>query len=414
MACGYTELIQSMPGSATHTPSRRPQMGHPVVQVACGVVAFVALCYNCIMLNLSVEQLHANDFGKFYYATQAWWTGGSLYAPNLATHMEVELRSGRWMEFLNMNPPHFHLLVLPFVWLPIDTAAYGWFVLNLWAGIMAALMVGQELRLQPRREHWLPIVAAASACAATGATAVTVQFSGLLVLLVALAWRALHRGNEGVAGVVLGVLIALKPFLGLFVPVFLLGRRLRLTAYTAGAGAASFALGVLIFGIGPHLEWVRTMGDISWVWGAMNGSVQALFSRLFEGAPYYAPLGHAGWLVRPAWLVSIAIIGWHTLRTATRSLDHAFASTVLGALLISPLGWVYYHWLALPGCLALWRRGAPRLAVAGLALMAVPLIFIVAFQPAPLATLTIGSTYTWATLLLWLAVVRTPVPVADE
>ena len=71
-------------------------MGHPVVQVACGVVAFVALCYNCIMLNLSVEQLHANDFGKFYYATQAWWTGGSLYAPNLATHMEVELRSGRW------------------------------------------------------------------------------------------------------------------------------------------------------------------------------------------------------------------------------------------------------------------------------------------------------------------------------
>lgn len=384
------------------------------MQVACGLVAFIALCYNCIMLNLSVEQLHANDFGKFYYATQAWWTGGSLYAPNLATHMEVELRSGRWMEFLNMNPPHFHLLVLPFIWLPLDTAAYGWFVLNLWAGIMAVLMVGQVLRLRPRREHWLPILAAASTCAATGATAVTVQFSGLLVLLMAGAWRALRRGDERAAGLTLGVLIALKPFLGLFVPVFLLERRLRLTTYTAAAGGASFAAGVLIFGIGPHVEWVRTIGDISWVWGAMNGSTQALFSRVFEGAPYYTPLVRAAWLVRPAWVISIAIIAWVTLRTATRSVDHACASTVLGALLISPLGWVYYHWLALPGCLALWRRGTPRLAAAGLALLAIPLIFIVAFQPSPLATLTIGSSYTWATLLLWLAVVRTPATPVDE
>lgn len=403
-----------MTGPAEQPSPRRAWVAHPLAQVAFGLIAFVALCYNVIMLDMVVGQLHGNDFGKFYYATQAWLGGGSLYAPNLATHMEVELGSGNWMEFLNMNPPHFHVLVLPFAWLSLPTAAYTWFILNLWAGLMGALLVGVELGLRPRREHWLPMLAGAAACAATGAVAVTDQFTGVLLLLMAVAWRGARRGDGWSTAATLGVSIALKPFLGLFLPVFLLRRRIRLAVVTALAAAGSFAVGVAVFGIGPHIEWVRAMGDISWVWGAMNASVQALLSRMFEGGPYYAPVVPAPGLIRPVWMVSIAIIGIVTLRTATRSVDHAFASTVLGALLISPLGWVYYHWLALPGCLALWRQRRPLTAWLGLAGLAVPLISLVAFQPAPLATVTIGSAYTWSTLLLWLAVVRSPVASQPE
>jgi hypothetical protein len=104
-------------------------------------------------------------------------------------------------------------------------------------------------------------------------------------------------------------------------------------------------------------------------------------------------------------LIGAGVVGVVTLLTLrrTRDTDVVFASTTLASLLVSPLGWVYYLWLVFPGALGRWRQHTPRVAVAGLALLMIPLVILWWFQPSGLATMTLGSVYSWGTLSLWIA-----------
>jgi hypothetical protein len=96
---------------------------------------------------------------------------------------------------------------------------------------------------------------------------------------------------------------------------------------------------------------------------------------------------------------------------------------LLAALLVSPLGWTYYWWLALGPMVAVvatwwkrdargerspgsragrWRRALLLVAVPGLIW---PLPATIAFQPSAWATVLPGSAYFWATLALWVALI---------
>ena len=76
--------------------------------------------------------LKFNDFGKFYLSVQQFRHGVSLYAPNEATLIPLSKDVSR--EFLNLNPPHFHLIVLPFAFLPEGIAYLAWLAFVLVSG----------------------------------------------------------------------------------------------------------------------------------------------------------------------------------------------------------------------------------------------------------------------------------------
>ena len=129
-------------------------------------------------------------------------------------------------------------------------------------------------------------------------------------------------------------------------------------------------------------------------------------------------------LILPLWLPAVAIVGVLTMVAVTfdqteSAVDRAFALLLSAALLISPLGWVYYLWLGLGPFAALvleWRNGARRnpqpaspavprwrqrfliLAVPGLVW---PHFATFAFQPHAWATLLLASAYFWSTAALW-------------
>lgn len=375
-------------------------------QLVFGLLALSGLAYNFLLSSLAVERFHGNDFGKFYYATQQWFTGNSLYSPTVASLMEVT--ASHWIQFADLNPPHFHLLILPFVVLPLDVAAYLWNGLNVWAAIFAGLLTCSELQIQIRRDQVLPLAAAILTCGATEAAAATGQYTGVLLLGTSLAWRASRHSQPVRSGTMIGLLMSLKPFLGLFVLVHLIRREFVAAAAALTTMIAAFVVGVTVFGLQEHQDWLSALATAQWTWAAMNGSWQAVAARLFDLSPYYSPLVVAPGLVWPIWLIGCVIVATMMFFVARRGVDHAYAGTILGALLISPLGWVYYHWLALPPCLALWKTRVPGLAKIGLACLATPLFALLFFQPNPLATLSLGSIYTWATVLLFLAVVKTP------
>jgi hypothetical protein len=123
----------------------------------------------------------------------------------------------------------------------------------------------------------------------------------------------------------------------------------------------------------------------------------------------------------------VAIIAVATLAAVrfdrTTSVDRAFAILLFAALLISPLGWIYYLWLAIgpvaalviawsretardrhgPGVgVARWRRRLLVLAVPGLVW---PHFATFLFQPHAWATPLVASAYFWSIAALWCAIV---------
>ena len=75
-------------------------------------LCLVHLLYYLLLSSFMMKRLNMNDFGKFYYSTQLFLAGEDMYGPTPATAIPISETESR--QFLNMNPPHFHLLMVPF------------------------------------------------------------------------------------------------------------------------------------------------------------------------------------------------------------------------------------------------------------------------------------------------------------
>ena len=122
-----------------------------------------------------------------------------------------------------------------------------------------------------------------------------------------------------------------------------------------------------MFGWDAHRSWIAGLSAVSWEWVAMNASVLGFLKRVLAPSLYYEPLLEAPGLIAPVWLLLSGAIGVVTLAVAAadsgeRAVDRAFALLLLAALLVSPLGWTYYWWLALGPMVAVvasrWGRDA--------------------------------------------------------
>jgi dolichol-phosphate mannosyltransferase len=181
-----------------------------------------------------------------------------------------------------------------------------------------------------------------------------------------------------------------------------------------------FALGVAVFGWENHRAWMSkfaTAGE--WTWFGYNGSLYGMFSRSLTDNPLFVPvLAAPPGTVRVLWLIVAAPIGLATLAAAVRvGVDRAFALLLVGAILLSPLGWSYYFCLAVAPTAAVvlkWRDGpgaspwSKRLLAGGVALMLWPLLpsGLIPFdlgQPNPAATLLIANLCSYSLLAVWIA-----------
>jgi hypothetical protein len=419
----------------------------PVVKAGLRVAALIAICAVAFVLDVALMHamtslLHMNDFGKFYYSAQAFLDGGDMYAPNPATNLRfVEAPE---LQFLNMNPPHFHLLVLPLARLPPDVAVTVWLAVSLMALIVSVLIISREFEVVWTAAGVLTAAAGALAFAGTQSFFATGNLSLLLLLALTICWAAARRGNWTMAAVWLGACLSVKPFLLIFAPYLLLTRRFRPLVVALAAAVSCLAAGLLIFGADAYRAWYGALarsGD--WAWGVMNASFLGIFRRAFDSQPIGTPLVIAPALVK-GWLVAAAIVGVVTLvaclpdaRSSTAStgsgqtgsgraedVDRSFALLLVAAQLVSPLGWIYYLWLPAgpiaavalklrnrevaqafrPADAALKRCTTFRHLLALIAAIGFvwPMPFLLAFRNHAWGTLTIASIYFWATLALWL------------
>lgn len=387
----------------------------------CAVVALVSICAGAFVLDVVLmramtDGLHMNDFGKFYYSARWFLDGRDMYAPSPAT--DLRFVEAPELQFLNMNPPHFHLLVLPLARLQPEHAVTIWIGVSLLALVAAVLLIAREARVAWTPVRVLAAAAAVLVFAGTQSFFATGQLSLLLLLAVTIAWVAARHGRWTLAAAVLGVSLGIKPFLLVFVPYLLLVRRFRALAVALATAAASVALGLLVFGVDAYRSWYRALGQSGdWAWTVMNASIFGFLRRAFDAQPIVTPVVVAPALVRFLWIVAAAVVGLITVAVVIRdrtasAVDRAFGLLLVAAQLISPLGWIYYLWLPAGPVAALALRprperpplrGARRALAFGAAVgFAWPMPFLMAFQPHAWATLCVASMYFWATLALWL------------
>lgn len=358
----------------------------------------LALAMNAALVPATLDLLDRNrydDFTLVYESARSALDGGGLVWTPKSTGE------------LNINPPAFHLWVLPVALLPFRLAAWAW--IGLVAGALAL-----SFRLIDRTLGG----ASAGSCLWValalllfpGAYAVIVS-GGIafgLMLPMTLAWREARAGRWMRSGAWLGGVAALK----LFVAIFLVYLAVRRQWRALGAALVVLVLvttaGVLAFGFDAYTQWSRALSSVTWEAGLANGSLRAATVRAVELGALGPGSALAWWLAAAAGVIAVTAIA--VVRTG--DVDGHFAMLLPAALLLSPLGWVHYLVLATgPVLVVLARNSGPRrptrstIALAVLAVVALalpyPLLYhLASAAPAPWRWL-LSSASTWGLLAVW-------------
>ena len=381
------------------------------------------LAWNLFLVYKLATDLRLNDFGRFYYSAQAFLQGQDMYGPRPPEVAQASELDGPQLG--NMNPPHFHLLLLPFTLVSPKSALVLWGIVSLLCLALVLRVTLQESGVElTSRCRWFGILGILG-FAGTAMVLVTGQLSLLLLLPVTLAWVQARRGHWSSVGGYLGLTMSIKPFLLIFLPYLVLRRQIRATLIAGIVGAGCFLVGLVVFGVEAHKAWLRELNAIHWVWANTNASLLGFLTRTLSESAVFSPVVNVPELVKPLWCLSAGIVGVCSLRAtmtdtaSAASIDRDFAILLLAALLISPLGWAYYFWLPVGPFVASvqgwWERGPstnPRMATSlllwrkRLLLFALPglvwpFVATSIFQPHGWATVSIGSIYFWTILGLW-------------
>ncbi len=214
-----------------------------------------------------------------------------------------------------------------------------------------------------------------------------------LVFAGAAAWLLLERGAGLGSGILIGIVVAMKPNF-LVWPVLLLLAGYYRPAFAAVLTAAGIsAIPLAVFGPDIYSQWIHlVLGDSERAFFLTNASLSGLSAR--------AGLPMAGTMLSLVLLIGLAVWAYWRRPDAVS----VSALGLVASLLASPLGWIHYTLFLLPVLLSHWHRLAMR-AVALLLIIPVPFV-IGQFNKPAWIQLTIGSVYGWS-LVLCLAILLT-------
>lgn len=325
-------------------------------------------------LTLGKTNILYSDFGKFYHSQQLFIQGKNIYAPvyflknkldssthttkTKPTHSKVLKLSG------NLNPPFFTLISFPLAYLSYPHALLLWTLISILAGALGILLLQQKL--DPQHFSLSCALLLLIALFSYFPSFVNLQFgqvSLLLLLLLVCGWRAARNGSAINAAIFLGLATSLKPFIGLFLFYFLMRKEWRgLCAFFATLLTCAL-IAALFLGMDSYVAYYHTCQQIKWAASNWNASFYGFLLRLWGGIESNVALLPVPGLVTylypfVAGLFFLAIIQF--LRPAVdiqgeQKLDLDFSVIIVGMLLLSPLGWIYYFPLLSIPLLILWQ-----------------------------------------------------------
>jgi alpha-1,2-mannosyltransferase len=168
------------------------------------------------------------------------------------------------------------------------------------------------------------------------------------------AWTS---GRARTAGMAVGAMTLVKPQYVLLLPWAAWRRRWRFLAAGTVVLAAGGLLSIVLFGLGPHLEYLRVLRFIARRGETFyaNQSVNGLLNRAFgngdsvafgDEMPAYHPWVYAGTLATSLLLIAWAFFGPVAREQRGGTADLCFTAVAL--TVASPIAWEHHHGVLLP------------------------------------------------------------------
>ena len=309
----------------------------------------------------------ATDYLKFYESIQLWLSGQNIYTPvSVSGFSHLVDGSALPLDVLhaNLNPPFFSLLLAPLSFFEFGVSFQIWSLLGVVAGIVAAWHIPQSLGHTSLSTRLLA-VALLLAYYPTVTTVILGQTTLPLLGLTYLLWKFARTDRELSAGIVLGLAISIKLYMGIFALLFLFQHRWRILLWSAVIFMAAQGVSLAVFGVETFQLYLDQFGNISWYGANWNASFLGVTTRLFGDATGSLLMDRPG-LASPIYFIlsglSIGLWGWLTVRAkgvkserSTLGFDLSFSLAVVLMCLVAPLGWIYYFVLLLIPLCVIWQ-----------------------------------------------------------
>jgi hypothetical protein len=353
------------------------------LRVLAGSLLVFAIALNLLWVAMNVGDLR--DYGSFIAAGKAASRGDNPYGVYEDTYETTY--NGAQIDLPNLNPP---ISLYAFEGLSkVDPGLGKGTIVALSAGLYAAVIV-MLLRRYPEKRTPLVLIWAVSLAGFWHTLELGQVYIPLLAAMTG-AWLLQDR-RPLLAGVLLGVVIAIKPNFALLpLLLFIAGdRRLSLSSLATAAGLSAVPL--LLDGPSVYRQWQEASRAFAGLEMPGNSSLVAIFAR--------AGVSELGYAASALLVIAMAAFAYR-VRPSTEQL---FAAGLVGALLLGPITWSGYTLFVLPVLIARpWQRWEPAAA----ALLAVPVPFVLGIMPLNvLSEVLIGPLYGWGLLILLGLLVR--------
>ena len=331
------------------------------------------------------------DYGSFVASGRAASQGLNPYGIHPLTFHVVLPGFEVWNP--NLNPPVSIPVFAVFDRVDPQTGFRAWWRFSL---VCYAAAVALLMRRYGVRRSWMMAVWAL-ALAGFWDTLALGQIYLPLVLACTASWLLLDRGRTLSAGVLMGIIVAVKPNFLVWPALLLLAGHWRVALCAGATMGVLWMLPLALYGGSIYTQWIDVIAsDRDRGAFLTNASLPGLTNRL--GAPLAGMIGS---------IVLLASLSVWAMRRRP-SLLHASAIGIAGGILASPIAWVHYTLLLMPAFFAAPRR---PLLIASAGLLVIPVPIVLGFLDAPLwQQATVGSVYNWAVLLALAGLYHCPFP----
>ena len=256
-----------------------------------------------------------SDFEIFYESARVWLAGGSAYPAHTTGP--------------NLTVPHLMPVFGLLAMLPLPWAITAWLLLNAAGAWLAWRLIRQTLGLQvPTNVGILALVLALASLPSLQQIRYG-QVGWVLLPVVTAAWVMAREGRPVGSAALMGALITVKPFFGLWLAYYVVrGHWKAVLVATAVAGTIVLA-SIGLQGAEMWWHW-KALALRDWYGQHDNASVMGVLART---------LGHhpATWVWGLACLPVLAVASWSLMRQP-RSVDRDWLVVSGAALLPAPIG----------------------------------------------------------------------------
>jgi hypothetical protein len=257
-----------------------------------------------------------------------------------------------------VNLPLVAWLFVPFTLLSLKAAGFALLALNVAATLASLALVLNRLERAPPWAPWLVMLVFASSGPLQRALNMG-QTTPLILLLLLLVERGLRARADVRAGLLLGLICAIKVPPLIWIPLLLLRGRWRAAVAAVATVSALVVASVLCYGTSLHVEYLaRAFGSHAGTYvGAFgNQSLTALLARTLSSADLleFTPQPASFALEALGWIGTLALAAGLVRAVGSGgSVDHRRLQLELGAaltfaLIVLPISWVHYGVWMLP------------------------------------------------------------------